>query len=102
MILTLRFNIALMTLDSAWLYPFGKGGIRPFLHMQRFRRFWRTRGKNSPYKYTQFSMSLGFMEWRLQGAKLVNEAAQRPDIGLGIVGPFLHQLRRHIIWCLVS
>lgn len=56
--------------------------------------------RNLPYENTQLAVSFGLVERGLQCTKFVDEASQRPNIGLGIVCFLLHQFWGHIVGCL--
>lgn len=53
--------------------------------------------EGSPDKHTKLCMRLGLMEGRFQRAELIYQAAERPDVGLGVIRFFLHELGGHIV-----
>jgi len=56
----------LMTDVSAWEYPRGRGGIRPFLTERHQHNKDGIDGMYPPNEYAEFRMGLGFVERRFQ------------------------------------
>jgi hypothetical protein len=52
---TFRFNMALMTAESAWLYPFGRGGTRALLSPTRVRKGKERKEKGGRYRMKTLS-----------------------------------------------
>jgi hypothetical protein len=89
----------LMTEERAWLYPFGRGGILPFLGDDEEGGDGKVTA-DVPNEDAQFGMCLGFVERGLEGTKFIYQTAEGPYVGFGVVGLFLHEFRRHVVGCL--